>query len=203
MSLVSSHNLPSHFPISRENTTEMKHLIPVIISFSMSIIPVSIALASSDARFFSVSNPRGDWTFPAPPANVNPRLQRVRGDTDHLVSILMVEIEAIDSKAKEALHMASKLLSNPSTLKPIAFCLETCIDNYNLILESKQRVLDAIGTGDAEQLSAELSSNADNIFTCEDAFKKSDIKSPVMEMDSLLAKMITNSLIIAVDMVYF
>ncbi|KAL4296217.1 hypothetical protein GQ457_12G004130 [Hibiscus cannabinus] len=168
----------------------------------MSIIPVSTALASSDARFFSVSNPRGDRTFPAPPANV-PRLQRVRVDTNHLVSILMVEIEAIDSKAKEALHMASKLLSNPSTLKPIAFYLETCIDNYNVILESKRRVLDAIGTGDAEQLSAELSSNVDNIFTCEDAFKKSDIKSPVMEMDSLLAKMITNSLIIAVDMVYF
>ncbi|KAK8984216.1 hypothetical protein V6N11_029535 [Hibiscus sabdariffa] len=169
----------------------------------MSIIPVSIALASSDARFFTFSNPRGDRTFPASPANVNPRLQRVRVDTDHLVSILMVEIEAIDSKAKEALHMTSKLLSNPSTLKSIALCLETCIDNYNVILESKRRVLDAIGTGDAEQLSAELSSNADNIFNCEDAFKEADIKSPVMEMDSLLAKMITNSLIIAVDMVYF
>ncbi|MBA0616417.1 hypothetical protein Godav_016464 [Gossypium davidsonii] len=70
---------------------------------------------------------------------------------------------------------------NPVTSRLLPpLCLKTCINNYNAILESKQRIIDAISSGDTNQLSMELSYNVENIFGCEDAFKEVKIESPTI-----------------------
>ncbi|XVE77535.1 hypothetical protein DITRI_Ditri13aG0071000 [Diplodiscus trichospermus] len=163
-----------------------------------------------------------DQTFSILPVSVDPGLQRICGDTDHPiecitttvpflgekvaiepVTILKVGMEAMNNKTKEALAKATMLLQDPATPKHVASCLETCVDSYNAILESDQKVLDAINIRDLYQLSMELSSNVENVHACEDEFEEADIESPIKEMDSLLAKMISNSLAIGVDMVHF
>ena len=184
------------------------------------------APSSFDGQSFSFSEPAGDkpefQSFSILPDSVDPTLQRICGDTDHPiecltttapflgekiaiepVSILKVGIEAMNNKTKEALAKVTMLLVDPSTPKPVASCLESCIDSYNAILDSDQKVLDAISTRDLYQLSMELSSNVENVHACGDAFEEADIESPIKEMDSLLGKMISNSLAIGVDMVHF
>ncbi|XP_022760015.1 uncharacterized protein LOC111306403 [Durio zibethinus] len=201
--------------------------LPNDVIISDSEVPAwspSSAPSSFDGQSFSFKPERekNDQTFTILPGSVDPNLQRICGDTDHPieclttivpflgekvaiepVSILEVGIQAMDNKTKEALAEASELLLDPSTPKHIASCLETCIDSYNAILESDQKVLDAISIRDLYQLSMELSSNVENVHACEDAFEEADLESPIKEMDSLLGKMISNSLAIGVDMVHF
>ncbi|XP_022728260.1 uncharacterized protein LOC111283882 [Durio zibethinus] len=184
------------------------------------------APSSFDVQYsFSFPEPEGEkpgQTFSILPGNIDPTLQRICGDTDHPieclittvpflgeivaiepVSILKVGIEAMNNKTKEALAKATRLVQDPSTPKHVASCLETCIDSYNAILDSDQKVLDAISIRDLYQLSMELSSNVENVHACEDAFEEADIESPIKEMDLLLGKMISNSLAIGVDLVHF
>ncbi|XWS76660.1 hypothetical protein CRYUN_Cryun01aG0196400 [Craigia yunnanensis] len=183
------------------------------------------APSSFDGQTFSIPEPeveKTDQSFTILPDSIDPGLQQICGDTDHPiecltttvpflgekvaiepVSILRVAIEAMNNKTKEALGKATMLLLDPSTPKPVASCLEACIDSYNAILDSDQKVLDAISIRDLYQLSMELSSNVENVHGCEDAFKEADLESPLKEMDSLLGKMISNSLAIGVDMVHF
>ncbi|XP_012483142.1 uncharacterized protein LOC105797764 [Gossypium raimondii] len=193
----------------------MKHLIPIHVFFLFFMfITSSIALARSsyDVR-------QGDQTLPVV---INPKLQRICDQTDNPVeclittipflrekaainpmSILKIKVEAVDIKIKEALDKASKLLLYSSNSKPATFCFNVCINNYKSILESKHRILDAILLGDDKQLRVELSSNVDKIYHCEDAFEEANIKSPITEVNSLLGKMISNSLTITIDMVHF
>ncbi|XWS46548.1 hypothetical protein CRYUN_Cryun14cG0077200 [Craigia yunnanensis] len=181
--------------------------------------------SSFDVQSFSFPEPEADkpdQTFSILPASIDPGLQRICGDTDHPiecltttvpflvekvaiepVSILKVGIEAMNNKTKETLAKAKMLLLDPSTPKPVASCLESCIESYNAILDSNQKVLDAISIRDLYQLSMELSSNVENLHACEDAFEEANIESPMKEMDILLGKMISNSLAIGVDMVHF
>ncbi|TYG55352.1 hypothetical protein ES288_D09G265900v1 [Gossypium darwinii] len=203
---------------------DMKHLIPifVIFFFFMSTTSASVALApsSSNTQSFSFSKPPGDQTFFILPNDVDPKLQSICGETDYPiecltttipfldenvaiipVSILKVEIDAIHNKTKEAIDKAYEFSMNPSTSRLLPLCLKTCINNYNAILESKQRILDAISIGDANELSMELSHNMEHVFACEDEFKEAKIESPIVKLNSLLVKIITNSLTIYVDMV--
>ncbi|MFQ6632539.1 hypothetical protein Gotur_008583 [Gossypium turneri] len=204
---------------------DMKHLISifVIFLFFMSTTSASVALApsSSNTQSFSFSKPQGDQTFFILPNDVDPKLQNICEETDYPiecltttipfldenvaiipVSILKIEIDAIHNKTKEAIDKAYEFLMNPSTSRLLPLCLKTCINNYNAILESKQRILDAISMGDANyELSMELSHNMEHVFACEDEFKEAKIKSPIAELNSLLVKIITNSLTIYVDMV--
>ncbi|KAB2014642.1 hypothetical protein ES319_D09G240700v1 [Gossypium barbadense] len=191
----------------------MKHLISILVFF-LFFTTSSIALTPS-----SYNVRQGDQTLPAV---IDPKLQQICDKTDNPVeclittipflrkkvainpvSILNIEVEAIDIKTKEALDKASKLLLSSSNSKPITNCFNICINNYKSILESKHRILDAISIGDDKQLRVELSSNVDKIYHCEDAFEEANVKSPITEVNSLLGKMITNSLTITIDMVHF
>lgn len=163
-----------------------------------------------------------DQTLSILPGNVDPGLQKICGDTDHPVecltttvpflddkvaiepvSILEVGIEAMNSKTKEALALATKISADPSTPKNVASALKSCIDNYNDILDSDKKVVEYINARDVYMLSMELSTNVENIHSCEDAFEEEEIESPIKEMNALLAKMISNSLAIGVDLVRF
>ncbi|PPR82765.1 hypothetical protein GOBAR_AA37950 [Gossypium barbadense] len=158
-----------------------------------------------------------------PTNNVDPGLQQICKDTDHPeecisnivpflghskfvaepVSVLKLEIQAMDNKVKEAIDKATKLMQDHSTQKMTASCLETCLDSYKSILDSDKRVLDALSLHDVYQVSMELSSNIENVQTCEDAFLEANIKSPNIQMDSAIRKMISNTLAIGVDKVHF
>ncbi|XVE73453.1 hypothetical protein DITRI_Ditri11bG0118700 [Diplodiscus trichospermus] len=181
--------------------------------------------SSFEGQSFSFPEPdveKIDQTFTILPGNIDPALQKICGDTDHPVecltttvpflddkiavepvSILKVGIEAMNNKTREALAKASKLLLDPSTPERVASCLETCVDSYNAILDGDQKVLEAISMRDLYQLSVELSSNVENVHGCQDAFEEADLESPIKDIDTLLGKMISNSLAIGVDMVHF
>lgn len=157
------------------------------------------------------------------PGNIDSGLQKICGDTDHPIecltttvpflddkratanpiSILKVGIEALNSKSSEALAKAKQLLLGPSQPKLFASCLQTCIDSYNSILETNQKVLNAMSIKDLYQLSLELSCNVQSVHSCEDAFAEADIDSPLEEMNALIEKMVSNNLAIGVDMVHF
>ncbi|KAK8281612.1 hypothetical protein GOBAR_AA32050 [Gossypium barbadense] len=204
---------------------DMKHLIPIFaIFFFMSTTSASVALAPSsfDTQSFSFSKPQEDQAFSILPIDVNPKLQKICEKTDYPIecltsiisfldenvdmipmSILKAEIDAIHNKTKEVLDKTYELSMNPPTSRLLPLCLKTCINNYNAILESKQRILDAITMGDANELSMELSHNMEHVFACEEEFKEAKIESPMAELNSLLVKIITNSLTIEVDMTNF
>nr|KJB38314.1 hypothetical protein B456_006G248200 [Gossypium raimondii] len=190
----------------------------------MSTTSASVALAPSsfDTQSFSFSKPQEDQIFSILPIDVNPKLQKICGKTDYPIecltsiipfldenvdmipmSILKAEIDAIHNKTKEVLDKTYELSMNPPTSRLLPLCLKTCINNYNAILESKQRILDAISMGDANELSMELSHNMEHVFACEEEFKEAKIESPMAELNSLLVKIITNSLTIDVDMTSF
>ncbi|KAA3454522.1 Pectinesterase inhibitor [Gossypium australe] len=202
---------------------DMKHLIPIfVIFFFMSTTSASVALApsSSDTQSFSFSKPQGDQTFSILSTDVDPKLQKICGETDYPiecltttipfldenvaiipVSILKIETDAIHNKTKEAIDKAYEFSMNPSTSRLLPLCLKTCINNYNAILESKQRIFDAISIRDANELSMELSHNMEHVFACEDEFKEAKIKSPIAELNSLLVKIITNNKNVAINLV--
>ncbi|TYJ20178.1 hypothetical protein E1A91_A09G244500v1 [Gossypium mustelinum] len=202
----------------------MKHLISILVIFFMSNTSASMALVPSsfEAQFFNFSQLQKDQTFTILSTDVDPKLQKLCGETDYPIecltstipfldenvainpmSILKVEIDAIDSKTKEALDKAFELSVNPPPSRLLLSCLETCIDNYNSILESKQKILNAISLGDADQVSMELSFNMENVFACEDTFKEAEIELPITELNSLLVKIITKSITISVGMINF
>lgn len=176
-----------------------------------------------NVHFPKSSGPRVDLPFNTLPTNVDPGLQQICRDTDHPVecisnivpflghgkfvaepvSVLKLEIQAMDNKVKEAMDKATKLMQDHSTQKMTASCLETCMDSYKSILDSDRRVLDALSLHDVYQVNMELSSNIENVQTCEDAFLEANLKSPNIKMDSMIRKMITNSLAIGVDKVHF
>ncbi|KAG4177468.1 hypothetical protein ERO13_A11G308750v2 [Gossypium hirsutum] len=187
----------------------------------MSTTFASVALAPSpfDTQSFSFSKPQEDQTFFILSIGINPKLQKICGGIDYpiecltsiipflnenvamiSVSILKVEIDAIHNKTKEALDKTYKLSMNPPTSRLLPLCLKSCINNYNAILESKQRILNAISMGDVNELSMELSHNMEDVFACEEEFNKAKIESPITELNSLLLKIITNSLTIDVNM---
>ncbi|XWS31833.1 hypothetical protein CRYUN_Cryun23aG0110100 [Craigia yunnanensis] len=219
-SFSASTNAPSPLPDASNPAPSPLSDISEVPSGSPASAP-----SSFDGQSFSFPEPeveKTDQLFNILPGSVDPGLQQICGDTDHPiecitttvpflgekiaiepVSILKVGIEAMNNKTKEALAKATMLLLDPSTPKSVASCLETCIDSYNAILDSDQKVLEAIYIRDLYQLSMELSSNVENVHACEDAFDEADLESPIKEMDSLLAKMISNSLAIGVDMVHF
>ncbi|KAK5805022.1 uncharacterized protein LOC108450844 [Gossypium arboreum] len=200
----------------------MKHLILFLIlfSFSRSTTSSSISLAPSSlhAQFFSFPKPEEDQPFSMLPVDVDPRLQQLCEGTEYPIKCLTTTISFLDDKAvvdpvsivkeevdvfygkvKEALHKASKRLSNRSTSRFVTNRLKSCIDDYKTILKNKQKIIDAIAMGDTNKLIKDLISNVDNIYACEDEFKEANIKSPIKEMDSLLGRMIINSLSIGVD----
>ncbi|XVF22076.1 hypothetical protein REPUB_Repub12eG0142700 [Reevesia pubescens] len=220
---------PAASPLSDASTPASSPLSNNILISSVSEVP-SGSPASAPSSFdtqsfnfnFEFEGQKFDQTFSLLPGSVDPGLQKICGDTDHPieclttivpfldekvaiepVSILKVGIEATNIKTKEALAKATMLLQDPSTPKPVASCLEICIDSYDSILDSDQKVLDAIRMKDLYQLSMELSSNVENVHDCEDAFEEAHLESPIKEIDSLLAKMISNSLAIGVDLVHF
>ncbi|MBA0713964.1 hypothetical protein Golax_012962 [Gossypium laxum] len=200
----------------------MKHLILFLIffSFSRSTASSSISLAPSslDAQFLSFPKPEEDRPFSMLPVDVDPRLQQLCEGTEHPikclttvisflddkavvdpVSIVKEEVDAFYGKVKEALHKALKRLSNRSTSRFVTNRLKSCIDDYKTLLKNKQKIIDAISMGDTNKLIKDLNSNVDNIYACEDEFKEANIKSSIIEMDSLLGRMIINSLSIGVD----
>ncbi|KAH1089343.1 hypothetical protein J1N35_016600 [Gossypium stocksii] len=199
----------------------MKHLILFLIffSFSRSTASSSISLppSSLDAQFLSFPKPEEDQPFSMLPVDVDPRLQQLCEGTEYPikcltttisflddkavvdpVSIVKQEVDAFYAKVKEALHKASKRLSNRSTSRFVTNRLKSCIDDYKTILKNKQKIIfDAISMGDTNKLIKDLNSNVDNIYASEDEFKEANIKFPI-EMDSLLGRMIINSLSIGV-----
>ncbi|KAA3454520.1 Pectinesterase inhibitor [Gossypium australe] len=205
---------------------EMKYLTLLLILFSFSAYTASplVALASSpsDGQSPSSSEDQPPQKVSKIPSNVNPKLKKICQEVNHPtecvtttvpflgenadispVTVLQAEIEAIDSKAKEALAKATKLAVDPATSKTVTVPLNICIDGYKAILKNKQAILDAISKRDADELNMELSSNVDHISQCEDAFEEAKINSPIPELHSLLGKMIFNSINIGVDMVEF
>ncbi|KAB2067557.1 hypothetical protein ES319_A09G234900v1 [Gossypium barbadense] len=181
----------------------MKHLISILVFF-LFFTTSSIASASS-----SYNVRQGNQKLPVA---IDPKLQRICDKTDNPVECLITTIPFLRKKVVinpmsildiEPLDKASKLLLSSSNLKPITNCFNICINNYKSILESKHRILDAISVGNDKQLKVELSSNVDKIYHCEEAFEEANVKSPITEVNSLLGKMITNSLTITIDMVHF
>lgn len=200
--------------------TEMKHLILFLIFFSFSTSTVSSSLAPSslDAEIFSFPKPEGDEAFSMLPMDVDPRLQQLCEGTEYPIKCLTTTISFLDDKAvvdpvstvkeevaafygkiKEALHKASRRLSNPSTSRFATYRLKSCIDDYRAILQNKHKIFDAISVGDTKKLIQDLNSNVDSIYACEDEFKEANSKTPIIAMDSLLGRMISNSLSIGVD----
>ncbi|KAK5805021.1 hypothetical protein PVK06_032673 [Gossypium arboreum] len=156
----------------------MKHLIPIQVFFLFFMFTTSsIALAPSsyDVR-------QGDQTLLVV---INPKLQRICDQTNNPIECLITTVPFLREKA--TINLVSILE----------------IEVEASILESKHRILDAISLGDDKQLRVELSSNVDKIYHCEDAFEEANVKSPITEVNSLLGKMITNSLTITIDMVHF
>ncbi|KAB2068642.1 hypothetical protein ERO13_A08G040400v2 [Gossypium hirsutum] len=195
--------------------------------YSFSHSSSSAPSAAFNVHFPKSSGTRIDQTFnklpTLPTKNVDPGLQQICKDTDHPVecisnivpflghskfvaepvSVLKLEIQAMDNKVKEAIDKATKLMQDHSTQKMTASCLETCLDSYKSILDSDKRALDALSLHDVYQVSMELSSNIENVQTCEDAFLEANLKSPNIQMDSVIRKMISNTLAIGVDKVHF
>ncbi|KAA3454521.1 Pectinesterase inhibitor [Gossypium australe] len=182
----------------------------------MSTTAASVALVPSsfEAQFFNFSQLQKDQTFSILSIDVDPKLQKLCGETDYPIECLTSTIPFLDenvainpclfsNKTKETLDKAFELSVNPPPSRLFLSCLETCIDNYNSILESKKKILDAIPVGDANQVSMELSFNMENVFACEDTFKEAEIESSITELNSLLVKIITNNIIISVDMINF
>ncbi|KAB2056643.1 hypothetical protein E1A91_A11G120000v1 [Gossypium mustelinum] len=156
------------------------------------------------------------------PGGVDPALQEICGNTDHPVecikatmpfldekapikplSVLKAGVEAMDNQTKNALAEVTKLSMNPTTLKNVVPILQTCIDVYNNILNNDQKSLEAITNHNLVKLSTELGANVENVLGCENAFKQAKLESPMKEMDAKLAKIISNTLTIGVDMVHF
>ncbi|KAA3476263.1 Pectinesterase inhibitor [Gossypium australe] len=125
------------------------------------------------------------------PGGVDPALQEISG------------VEAMDNQTKDALAEVTKLSMDPTTLKNVVPILQTCIDVYNNILNNDQKSLEAISNHNLVKLSTELGANVENILGCENAFKQAKLESPMKEMDAKLAKIISNTLTIGVDMVHF
>ncbi|KAK5783755.1 hypothetical protein PVK06_038268 [Gossypium arboreum] len=156
------------------------------------------------------------------PGGVDPALQEICGNTDHPIecikatmpfldekapikplSVLKAGVEAMDNQTKNALAEVTKLSMNPTTLKNVVPILQTCIDVYNNILNNDQKSLEAITNHNLVKLSTELGANVENVLGCENAFKQAKLESPMKEMDAKLAKIISNTLTIGVDMVHF
>ncbi|MBA0560168.1 hypothetical protein Golob_017083 [Gossypium lobatum] len=156
------------------------------------------------------------------PGGVDPALQQICGNTDHPVeciiatmpfldenapieplSVLKAGIKAMDNQTKNALAEVTKLSMDPTTPKTIVPILQTCIDVYNSILNSDQKSLEAISNHNLVQLSTELGTNVENVLGCDNAFKQAKIESPMKDMDTMLANIISNTLTIGVDMVHF
>ncbi|XVF72753.1 hypothetical protein PTKIN_Ptkin12aG0145700 [Pterospermum kingtungense] len=163
-----------------------------------------------------------DQTLSILPGNIDPGLQKICGNTDHPlecittivpflddkvaiepVSILKVAIQAMNNKTREALAKAKMLSRDPSTPKEVSSSLKLCMESYHSILDSDRKVMEYIATHNAYMLSMELSSNVENIETCEDGFEEDGSECPIQDLNSLLAKMISNCLAIGVDLVRF
>ncbi|MBA0708628.1 hypothetical protein Golax_023725 [Gossypium laxum] len=212
------------FSFSTSTSTPPSYSYHYSFSHSSSSAP---SAAFNNVPFSKSSGTRMDQTFnklpTLPTNNVDPGLQQICKDTDHPVecvsnivpflghskfvaepvSVLKLEIQAMDNKVKEAIDKATKLMQDHSTQTMTASCLETCLDSYKSILDSDKRVLDALSLHDGYQVSMELSSNIENVQTCEDAFQEANIKSPNIQMDSAIRKMISNTLAIGVNKVHF
>ncbi|MFQ6633497.1 hypothetical protein Gotur_011562 [Gossypium turneri] len=156
------------------------------------------------------------------PGSVDPALQKICGNTDHPVecikatmpfldektpieplSVLKAGIEAMDNQTKDALAEVTKLSMDPTTPKNVVPILQKCIDVYNNILNSDQKSLEAISNRNLVQLSIELGANVENVLGCDNAFKQAKLESPIKKMDAMLAKIVSNTLTIGVDMVQF
>ncbi|OMO64000.1 Pectinesterase inhibitor [Corchorus capsularis] len=200
-----------------------------LFSFSASRLSNSLSPAPAPAPSSLVVKSHSDEvanentiTFSIMPSNADPGLQKICGDTDHPiecvtttapflqenmliepVSILKIAVEAMGNKTKEALATANRLLLDPAVDETMVSCLETCIESYNAVLDVNRKVVDAITVHDLYVMNMELSANVENVHTCSDAFEEADIESPIKEFDSLLEKMISNSLAIGVDLVRF
>ncbi|MBA0616418.1 hypothetical protein Godav_016464, partial [Gossypium davidsonii] len=91
----------------------------------------------------------GDQTFFILPNDVDPKLQNICGETDYPIECLATTIPFLDENV---------------AIIPVSI-LKVEIDAiHNKTKEAKQRIIDAISSGDTNQLSMELSYNVENIF---------------------------------------
>ncbi|KAH1081187.1 hypothetical protein J1N35_020948 [Gossypium stocksii] len=119
------------------------------------------------------------------------------------LSVLKAGIEAMDNQTKDALAEVTKLSMNLTTPKNVVLILQKCTDVYNNILNSDKKSLQAISNRNLIQLSTGLSANVENVLGCDNAFKQAKLESPIKKMDAMLAKTVSNTLTISVDMVHF
>ncbi|PPS11061.1 hypothetical protein GOBAR_AA09569 [Gossypium barbadense] len=140
------------------------------------------------------------------PGSVDPAIQKICGNTDHPVECIIATIPFLDEKTPiEPLSVlkVTKLSMDLTTPKNVVPILQKCIDVYNNILNSDKKSLEAISIRNLVLLSIELGANVENVFSCDNAFKQAKLESPIKKMDAMLAKIVSNTLTIGVDMVHF
>ncbi|MBA0616421.1 hypothetical protein Godav_016466, partial [Gossypium davidsonii] len=105
--------------------------------------------SSFDTQSFSFSKPQEDQTFSILSTDVNPKLQKFCGKIDYPIECLTSIIPFLDENVD---------------MIPMSILKAEIDAIHNKTKEVKQRILDAISMGDANELSMELSHNMEHVF---------------------------------------
>ncbi|KAH1107130.1 hypothetical protein J1N35_010898 [Gossypium stocksii] len=119
------------------------------------------------------------------------------------ISILRVGIEATNQKVKEALDKANIIMKDPSTTPEYGEILWTCVKNFEDIIDSDQKAMEAITKHNANHIIEELSADSASVSPCEDELEAANIQSPVRDIVKSIHKTISINLAIAAVQVHF
>ncbi|CAA0824130.1 Plant invertase/pectin methylesterase inhibitor superfamily protein [Striga hermonthica] len=117
------------------------------------------------------------------------------------MSVLRFAVEAGGDYAKEALSVATNLVSKSDDITPeLRSTLKDCKESYDVAVENFQKTLDAFTTKDVGTMRSVLSAVITFVGDCEDEFAEMQAPSPLSGYAEKLTDMTSNCLAIVSQM---
>ncbi|XP_052187963.1 uncharacterized protein LOC127798440 [Diospyros lotus] len=121
----------------------------------------------------------------------------LNGKTDPK-SVLGMQINAGIRATQSAIMHAQKIKSSPATSQEVSGCVDVCLENYDLAVDSAKNALEALRSNKPFDLANHLSAVSSMVSTCDDAFNDFGPEvansSPLSKIDTRLLKIASNGL---------
>ncbi|XP_021904518.1 uncharacterized protein LOC110819585 [Carica papaya] len=119
-------------------------------------------------------------------------------------SVLKMEMATLCDKATETVKEVTTMREHSSTSLVVSGILDTCVENYESLLEDLKDAVRALEIHDLGRLESLVSATLQDIVTCSDSFhERPGVRSPLADGDDLLKKMCSNILAISSSIKFY